>query len=40
LPERGFNVFVFDYRGYGASEGSPGYREVVVEFFDAALSAR
>jgi uncharacterized protein len=23
LPRRGFNVFVFDYRGYGASEGSP-----------------
>jgi fermentation-respiration switch protein FrsA (DUF1100 family) len=23
LPERGFNVFLFDYRGYGASEGQP-----------------
>lgn len=23
LAERGFNVFVFDYRGYGASGGSP-----------------
>jgi len=23
LPARGFNVFVFDYRGYGASEGTP-----------------
>lgn len=23
LPARGFNVFVFDYRGYGRSEGSP-----------------
>ena len=23
LAQRGFNVFVFDYRGYGASEGSP-----------------
>jgi fermentation-respiration switch protein FrsA (DUF1100 family) len=23
LPRRGFNVFVFDYRGYGASRGSP-----------------
>jgi uncharacterized protein len=23
LPQRGFNVFVFDYRGYGASEGKP-----------------
>lgn len=24
LPDRGFNVFVFDYRGYGRSEGTPG----------------
>ena len=23
LPQRGFNVFVFDYRGYGASQGIP-----------------
>jgi len=23
MPARGFNVFVFDYRGYGASEGDP-----------------
>jgi len=23
LTSRGFNVFVFDYRGYGASDGSP-----------------
>jgi hypothetical protein len=23
LPEAGFNVFVFDYRGYGRSEGAP-----------------
>lgn len=23
LPPRGYNVFVFDYRGYGASRGSP-----------------
>ena len=23
LAERGYNVFVFDYRGYGLSEGSP-----------------
>lgn len=23
MPERGFNVFIFDYRGYGASEGAP-----------------
>lgn len=26
LPARGFNVFVFDYRGYGASTGEPGPR--------------
>jgi fermentation-respiration switch protein FrsA (DUF1100 family) len=23
LPERGFNVFIFDYQGYGQSEGVP-----------------
>lgn len=23
LPEQGFNVFLFDYRGYGKSEGKP-----------------
>lgn len=23
LPKRGFNLFVFDYRGYGASNGTP-----------------
>ncbi|MGH8616320.1 MAG: alpha/beta hydrolase [Burkholderiales bacterium] len=23
LPKRGYNLFVFDYRGYGASEGAP-----------------
>ena len=23
LPERGFNVFLFDYQGYGQSEGAP-----------------
>lgn len=23
LPERGFNLFLFDYRGYGESEGKP-----------------
>jgi fermentation-respiration switch protein FrsA (DUF1100 family) len=28
LARRGFNVFVFDYRGYGLSEGSPGPRGV------------
>lgn len=24
LPEQGFNVFLFDYRGYGQSQGKPG----------------
>jgi len=28
LARRGFNVFVFDYRGYGASAGSPAPRGV------------
>jgi fermentation-respiration switch protein FrsA (DUF1100 family) len=28
LPRRGYNVFVFDYRGYGGSEGSPEPRGV------------
>lgn len=23
LPDRGFNLLVFDYRGYGISQGSP-----------------
>jgi hypothetical protein len=23
LPQKGFNLFIFDYRGYGKSEGSP-----------------
>lgn len=26
LPERGFNVFLLDYRGYGLSDGKPGVR--------------
>lgn len=28
LPARGFNVFAFDYRGYGASDGTPDRRGV------------
>lgn len=28
LPREGFNLFVFDYRGYGRSEGKPGRRGV------------
>lgn len=26
LPQEGFNVFVFDYRGYGHSEGKPSFK--------------
>jgi hypothetical protein len=37
LPSRGFNLFVFDYRGYGSSEGKPG-REGIYEDCIAALS--
>ena len=28
LPKRGFNLFVFDYRGYGTSGGSPDVKSV------------
>lgn len=35
LPARGFNVFVFDYRGYGDSAGKPAPKGV----FEDALSA-
>lgn len=31
LAERGFNVFVFDYRGYGASEGVPSVKGAVED---------
>jgi fermentation-respiration switch protein FrsA (DUF1100 family) len=36
MPARGFNVFVFDYRGYGASEGRPGL-EGAQRDIDAAM---
>lgn len=26
LPQKGFNVFLFDYRGYGYSEGKPSFK--------------
>jgi len=29
LPEEGFNVFTFDYRGYGNSDGKPSRRGVI-----------
>lgn len=31
LSERGFNVFLFDYRGYGASSGEPSFRGLVED---------
>jgi len=31
LPERGFHLLVFDYRGYGASDGSPTRRGTVMD---------
>lgn len=31
LPRQGFNVFVFDYRGYGASEGSPSVNGLLLD---------
>ena len=38
MPARGFNVFIFDYRGYGASEGEPTL-EGVQKDIDAAMQA-
>jgi fermentation-respiration switch protein FrsA (DUF1100 family) len=38
LPARGFNVFLFDYRGYGASIGTPTL-EGVQQDIDAAMGA-
>ena len=37
LPAAGFNVFLFDYRGYGESEGSPWKRGPLIEDAEAAL---
>ncbi|MFO7899409.1 MAG: alpha/beta fold hydrolase [Planctomycetota bacterium] len=31
LPERGFNLLVFDYRGYGESGGSPGRQGTIAD---------
>jgi fermentation-respiration switch protein FrsA (DUF1100 family) len=36
MPARGFNLFAFDYRGYGASEGAPSLDGVQFDI-DAAL---
>lgn len=37
LPRAGFNVFIFDFRGYGQSEGSATKREALIADTDAAL---
>jgi dipeptidyl aminopeptidase/acylaminoacyl peptidase len=39
LPAAGFNLFIFDYRGYGQSEGSPRKRSPLIEDTNAALNA-
>ena len=36
MPARGFNVFIFDYRGYGGSEGSPSLEGAQTDI-DAAM---
>jgi hypothetical protein len=38
MPARGFNVFIFDYRGYGGSEGEPTLEGVQIDI-DAAMDA-
>ncbi len=38
MPDAGFNVFLFDYRGYGYSEGTPELEGLLVDF-DAAVEA-
>ncbi len=37
LPREGFNVFMFDYRGYGESEGNARFREGLISDARAAL---
>ena len=32
MPEHGYNVFLFDYRGYGRSEGSPSLAGLQLDF--------
>jgi hypothetical protein len=39
LPDAGFNLFVFDYRGYGQSEGSARDRGDLIADTEAALDA-
>ena len=38
LPNAGFNVFIFDYRGYGYSEGKPSIEGLIIDF-NAALDS-
>ena len=38
MPARGINVFIFDYRGYGGSEGEPTLEGVQIDI-DAAMDA-
>jgi len=38
MPARGFNVFTFDYRGYGGSEGHPSLDGVQIDI-DASMQA-
>lgn len=39
LPRAGFNLFIFDFRGYGESEGSARRRAELIEDCHAALDA-
>jgi dipeptidyl aminopeptidase/acylaminoacyl peptidase len=39
LPAAGFNLFVFDYRGYGQSQGRARRREALIADSEAALDA-
>ena len=39
FPQAGFNLFTFDYRGYGQSEGSARSRKPLIEDTNAALDA-
>jgi dipeptidyl aminopeptidase/acylaminoacyl peptidase len=39
LPPAGFNVFIFDFRGYGESEGTPRRRNDLIADTHAALDA-
>lgn len=39
LPAAGFNLFIFDYRGYGESEGSARTRKPLIEDTNAAIDA-